>query len=92
VLTGLAGGCTGQHNAAASAPDPRYDGRCLVRHRLVPRVRREGAAKSWDSLCRDSKALAILNFAQSAQRNLDSLLVVPADVRVQCLGELLDAC
>ena len=46
--------------------------------------------KNWTGLCHKSKAYPIFNGAEGAKGDLDPLLVVPADVRVDHLNELLD--
>jgi len=46
--------------------------------------------KIWTGLCRKSKAHPVFNGADRAKRDLDPLLVAPADVRVDCLDELLN--
>ena len=40
-------------------------------------------------MCRKSKALSVFNWAERAQRRLHPLLVVPANVGVHHLDELL---
>ena len=46
--------------------------------------------KSWTGLCRDAEALSVFERAERAERDLDSLFVVPADVGIEHLNELLD--
>ena len=50
-----------------------------------------GAAEILDWLNKDPQALAIFHRTESAEGDLDPFFVVPTDVRVQGLGELLDA-
>jgi hypothetical protein len=49
-----------------------------------------GAAKILDWLCRYRETVPVFDRAQGAERDLDSLRVVPADVRVNSLDELLN--
>jgi hypothetical protein len=51
-----------------------------------------GADKNLDWLCRKSEALSAFDRTERTKGNLDSLLVVPADVGVNCLNELLNGC
>ena len=46
--------------------------------------------KTWTGLRRKSKARPVFDRAERAKGYLDPLLVVPADVRVDHLNELLD--
>lgn len=46
--------------------------------------------KNWTGLCHKSKAYPIFNGAEGAKGDLDPLFVVPADVRVDHLNELLN--
>ena len=48
------------------------------------------AAKNLDCLCHEAQASSVLKRAARAQGHFDPLLVVPAEVRVQGLGELLN--
>lgn len=63
------------------------EARTLVAQGINPYERRKtaapcwgGAAKNLDWLCREAQALTILNRTESAERNLDSFLVVPANI------------
>lgn len=48
------------------------------------------AGKNLDCFCHESQASSVIARVARAQGHLDPLLVVPADVRVQGLGELLN--
>ena len=48
--------------------------------------------KSWIGLCSKSDALSIFDGTEGAKGDLDSLFVIPADVGVNCLNELLNGC
>lgn len=50
-----------------------------------------GADEILDWLCREAQIVPIFNGTERAEGDLDPLLVVPADVRVQSLSELLIA-
>ena len=43
--------------------------------------------ETWTGLCRKSKAHPVFDRAERAKRDLDPLLVVPADVRVDRLDD-----
>jgi len=45
--------------------------------------------KSWTGLCRNSKTLPVFEGAERAERDLDPSCVVPPDVRVEDLDELI---
>src|SRR5579859_4573990 len=45
---------------------------------------------SWTELCRDSETLPVFDGAEGAEREFDPFCVVPADVRVNDLDELID--
>lgn len=44
----------------------------------------------WTGLCRKSKTFSVFDGAKRAKRNLDPLLVVPPDVGIDYLNELLN--
>ena len=46
--------------------------------------------KTWTALCRQAEALSVLERAERAKRDLDSLFVVPVDVGIEHLNELLN--
>jgi hypothetical protein len=46
--------------------------------------------KAWTGLSRKSETLSVFDGAEKAKRDLDPLRVVPADVGIDCLNELLD--
>jgi len=48
-----------------------------------------GLCRQSETLCRQSETLSIFDRAERAQRDLDPLLVVPADVGVHGFNELL---
>ena len=48
--------------------------------------------KTWTGLCHKSKALSIFDGTEGAKRDFDSLFVIPVDIRVNDLDELLDGC
>ena len=48
--------------------------------------------KTWTGLCRKTKTLPVFNGTQRAKRYFDSLFVIPANIGVNNLYELLDSC
>lgn len=46
--------------------------------------------KTWTGLSRKSKTLSVFDGAERAKRYLDPLRIVPADVRINNLNELLN--
>src|SRR5690242_12515569 len=45
---------------------------------------------SWTDLCRDSKTLPVFDGAEGTERDLDTLCVIPADIRVNDFNELIN--
>lgn len=64
--------------------------RCLVAPRRKGPSDRGGTDKTWIGLCRKTKAHPIFNGAKRAKGDLDPLLLVPADVRVDQINESLN--
>jgi len=64
---------------------------CALQCVLAP-IKYGGADKNLDWLCRKSEAVSVFEGTEGAKRELDSLFVVPADVGVNGLDELLNGC
>ena len=47
---------------------------------------------SWTGLCRKSEALSVFEGTEETYGYLDALFVIPADLGVNCLNELLNGC
>ena len=61
--------------------------------RPCTKVDRRGVRRnSWTGLCRKFEALSVFEGTERAKGNLDALLVIPANVGVNCLNELLNGC
>ena len=48
--------------------------------------------KTWTGLCRKPEAFPVFKGTEEAKGDLDALFVIPADVGVNCLNELLKGC
>ncbi|PRX19138.1 hypothetical protein B0G75_1391, partial [Paraburkholderia sp. BL18I3N2] len=49
-----------------------------------------GRTNSWTDLRRDSKTLPVFDGAEGTERDLDTLCVIPADIRVNDFNELIN--